>query len=368
MSDPGKPPRLLHLHASFDAGDVELRCARLINAFARAAGHAIVSGDPARRGAAAALDGKAKVSWPKFPSLAGKPWPGRLKKLAEAMQGYDLVCTYGWGAIDAALAHTMFADVYKLAPLVHHEDAADGRSFYRRIALGRTSALVVPTRTLERTALELWQQPRSRVRRIPYGIPTKAYGGKAKPGLLPNLIKRRGELWVGTFGAKLENLPAMVRAFSGSPEQWHLVIAGDTAEREAVLTEARGRGVEDRVHLPGEADPAGLTALLDMFVPSSHAEQFPIALVEAMAAGLPVAAPAVGDVSAIVAAENLPFVVPPGDAAALGEAMARLAGDARLRAAVGKANKAKAREEFDQARMAERFRSLYWSVMARRPA
>ena len=103
MSDPGKPPRLLHLHASFDAGDVELRCARLINAFAREAGHAIVSGDPARRGGAAALDGKAKVTWPRFPSLAGKPWPGRLKKLAEAMQGYDLVCTYGWGAIAAAL-------------------------------------------------------------------------------------------------------------------------------------------------------------------------------------------------------------------------------------------------------------------------
>ena len=370
MSSAAKPPRFLHLHASFDPGDAEVRCARLINAFGREAEHAIVSGDPARRGAAAALDGKARVTWPRFPSLAGKPWPGRLKKLAEAMQGYDLVCTYGWGAIDAALAHTMFADVYKLAPLVHHEDVDDGGSFYRRIALGRATALVVSSRTLERTALEVWQQPRSRVRRIPHGIPTMVYRGKAKPGLLPNLIKRRGELWAGTFGRLHEasNLPAMVRAFSRLPEQWHLVIAGEAPEREAVLAEACARGVEHRVHLPGSADPARFTALLDMFVLSSGAEPFPVPLVEAMAAGLPVAAPAVVDVSAMVAPDNLPFVVAPADEAALGEAMARLAGDPALRAAIGNANRAKARDEFDEAKMAERFRSLYWSAMTRRPA
>lgn len=363
-------PRFLHVHPEFDYADAALRCVRLIDAFGAEAEHAIVAGDPARRGAADLLGGKARVTWPKFPPLAGKPWPGRLKKIAEAMQGYDLVCTYGWGAIDAVLAHTMFADVYRLAPLVHHEDAGDGRVFYRRIALGRTSALVVPSRTLERIALEEWQQPRSRVRRIPHGVRTTAFGRKARAGLLPDLIKRRGELWAGTLGQLTpnKNLPAMVRAFAGLPEEWQLIVAGEGPERETVLAEARGLGIEHRVHLPGTADAAGLTALLDMFVLSSRAEQFPVPLVEAMAAGLPVAAPAVGDVSAMVAPENLPFVTPPGDTAALGEAMARLAGDATLRSAVGKANRAKAREEFDEAKMVERFRSLYWSAMALRPA
>ncbi|MGV3554965.1 MAG: glycosyltransferase family 4 protein [Croceibacterium sp.] len=363
------PPRILHLHPSLE-GPVALRCARLINAFGRDADHAIVSGDPARRGAAAALQGKAKVSWPKFPALPGKPWPGRLKKLAEAMQGYDLVCTYGWGAIDAALAHTMFADVFKLAPLVHHEDDAAGRTFYRRIALGRTRVLVVPSRTLERIALEGWQQPRSRVRRIPAGIATKAFGGKAKPSLLPNLIKRRGELWVGTFGdtAGATDLPAIVRAFAGLPEEWHLVIAGATPGREAILGEARAKEIEHRVHLVGDVERVGLTALLDVFVLAPSTDTFPLALLEAMAAGLPVAAPARGDVSAMVATENLPFVVAPDNEAALGEAMAALARDARLRESVGYANKKKAREEFDETRMIERFRSLYWSVLPGNPA
>ena len=297
-------------------------------------------------------------------------------KLAEAMQGYDLVCTYNWGAMDAVMAHTLFADVFKLPPLVHHEDGFNedeaaglkkSRNLYRRIALGRSRALVVPSRTLERIALEVWLQPRSRVRRIPNGIPTKAFTGKARPDLLPGLVKRRGELWAGTLAGlrKVKNLPAMVRAFATLPEEWQLVIAGEGPERDAVLAEAQAQGVEDRVHLPGFAEPAKFTALLDMFVLSSHSEQFPISLVEAMAAGLPVAAPAVGDVSAMVAQGNLPFIVPPGDGAALGAAMRRLADDADLRRAVGKANRERARAEFDEARMIERYRALYWGAMER---
>ena len=86
------------------------------------------------------------------------------------MAGYDLICTYNWGAIDAVMAHTLFADVYKLAPLVHHEDGFNEdeavrlktrRNWYRRIALGRTAALVVPSKKLERIALDIWKQPRT---------------------------------------------------------------------------------------------------------------------------------------------------------------------------------------------------------------
>jgi glycosyltransferase involved in cell wall biosynthesis len=150
------------------------------------------------------------------------------------------------------------------------------------------------------------------------------------------------------------------------PDEWQLVVAGDGPEREAILAQAQALGIEHRVHLPGFAEPAKIAALFDLFVLSSLSEQFPIAVVEAMAAGLPVAAPAVGDVSAIVAPENLPFVVAPGDEAALGQAMARLAGDAGLRAAVGRANRAKALAEFDEGRMIERFRALYWGAIERR--
>jgi glycosyltransferase involved in cell wall biosynthesis len=371
-------PRILHVHSSFDAGGKELRCVRLINAFGSAAHHALVSGDPDKRGAAALI--KPIVAWAKFPSLKGKPWPWRLNRMAAAMAGYDLICTYNWGAMDAVLAHTLFADVYKLAPLVHHEDGfnedeAEGlkpsRNVYRRFALGRTSALVVPSQRLERIALETWEQPRSRVRRIPNGIPVRAYAKRPKRDALPTLIKHNGEFWVGSVAGlrAVKNLPALVRAFAALPDDWQLVIAGEGPERGAILAEAERLGIEHRVHLPGfVADPAKLVGLFDVFALSSRSEQFPISVAEAMAAALPVVAPAVGDVAAMVSEANAPYIVAPGDEAALGQALQQLASDSGARAAIGAANQARARKEYDEAIMIERYKALYWALMGRKPA
>ncbi|KRA82881.1 glycosyltransferase family 4 protein [Altererythrobacter sp. Root672] len=369
-------PRILHLHSSFDAGGKELRCVQLINAFGRDAEHAIVSGDPERRSAAERLSGAAKVSWPEFPSLKGKPLPGRLKRLAAAMAGYDLICTYNWGAMDAVMAHTLFADPYKLAPLVHHEDGfnedeAGGlkplRNFYRGIALGRSSALVVPSRTLERIALETWHQPRTRVRLIPNGIDTRAFTLPPKRDALPRVVKRKGELWVGTLtGLRVvKNLPQLVRAFRNLPEEWQLVIGGEGPERGAILAQAATSGIEDRVHLPGQVVPAKAAALFDIFALSSLSEQFPISVVEAMAAGLPIAAPRVGDIAAMVATDNGPYLSAPGDEAGLAAAIAALAADPALRKRIGEANRAKAKAEYDEGRMIERYRALYWGLMNR---
>lgn len=378
MSEGRAIPRILHLHSSFDEGGKELRCVRLINAFGKEAVHSIVSAEPERRGAATLISRGALVTWPNFPSLTGKPLPGRLKRLAEAMAGYDLVCTYNWGAMDAVLAHTLFADVFKLAPLVHHEDGFNedeagglkrGRNLYRRIALGRSAALVVPSRTLERIALDIWQQPRSKVRLIANGIDTRAYSAAPKRDALPRVIKRKGELWVGTLAGlrKVKDLPALVRAFRSLPEEWQLVIAGEGPERGAILAEAEAHGLEDRVHLPGFiADPAKAVGLFDVFALSSRSEQAPISVIEAMAAGLPVVAPRVGDVAAIVASENGPYLSAPGDEEGLAEALRQFASDAVLRACVGKANRAKALTDYDAQAMIERYRALYWGLMGLR--
>jgi L-malate glycosyltransferase len=370
-------PRILHLHSTFDAGGKELRCVRLINAFGDAE-HAIVSGDPARRSAAELIGKGAQVTWPEFPSLAGKPLPGRLKKLAAAMAGYDLICTYNWGAMDAVMAHTLFADVHQLGPLVHHEDGFNedeagglkrSRNFYRRIALGRTAALVVPSRTLERIAIEAWDQPRSRVRLIPNGIDTRAYARTPRRDALPRVIKQKGEFWVGTLAGlrKVKNLTALVRACAALPEDWQLVIAGEGPEQGAILAEAAAQGVEHRVHLPGFiAEPAKAAGLFDVFALSSHSEQSPISVLEAMAAGVPIAAPRVGDIAAMVATENGPYLCTPGDEAALATAIAALAADPALRQRIGAANRAKAGAEFDERKMIDRYRALYWGLMGRK--
>ncbi len=370
-------PHILHLHSTFGAGGKELRSVQLINAFGPKLRHTIVSTAPEEVGAADRIAKGAKVALnPPFPSLKGMPSPGRLQKLAKAMQGFDLILTYNFGAMDAVMAHTLFKDVHNLPPLIHHEDGFDSdelkkrkvrRTWYRRVALGKTAGLVVPSETLEEIALVEWQQPLGRVKRIANGIDTKAFGMRPKRDAL-RVVKRPGELWVGTLAGlrPVKNLRRMVRAFDSLPEEWHLVILGEGPDREAIVAEADRLGINHRVHLPGNvADPSRVIGLFDIFALSSDSEQFPISVVEAMAAGLPVAAPEVGDILQMVAPENEEFIVPAGDDKALGHAMVRLARDKTLRDSIGEANRMKALAEFDEAKMIATYRRLYSSAMRR---
>ena len=363
---------LLHLHSSFQAGGKELRAARLMSLFGPTVSHTVVSAEPAALGASAAIDAGIAVDFPgTFPPLAGRPTPGRLEKIARAMAGYDLVLTYNWGAMDAVMAHTLFAGRHGLPPLVHHEDGfnqdeAGGlkrtRNWYRRIALGRASALVVPSQRLEAIALGAWAQPRGRVRRIANGIPTAAYAGKPKPDAISRVVKRKGELWLGTLAGlrPVKNLPRLVRAFAALPDEWQLVILGDGPEREAIRKTAIDLEIGHRVHLPGfVARPADVVGLFDLFALSSDSEQFPLSVVEAMAAGLAIAAPAVGDVTTMVAPENAPFIVEPGRDDTLASAIQTLAADKGLRRTIGEANRARARAEYDEAPMLAAYRRVY---------
>ncbi len=370
-------PRILHLHSTFDAGGKEVRNVRLMNAWGKDAEHAIVSGDLEKRGAARLISSKVKVTWPRFPSLTGKPTPGRLKGIAAAMAGYDLICTYNWGAIDAVMAHTLFADIFKLPLLVHHEDGFNEdeakrlktrRNWYRRIALGRTAALVVPSKNLENIALDTWGQPRARVRRIANGIDTHSFSAPAKRDVLPGLIKRKDEFWIGTLAGlrEVKNLGVLVKAMVGMPDDWQLVIVGEGPERARLEQLAIDERVEHKVHFPGFVDqPEKVMGLFDIFALSSHSEQFPISVVEAMAAGLPVVAPRVGDIGEILSTDNGPWLTDAGDDAAIGDALWQLSGKPDDRKRIGKANRDKARAQYDAMAMTDQYRALYWGLMGR---
>ncbi|HEX4109772.1 MAG TPA: glycosyltransferase family 4 protein [Solirubrobacteraceae bacterium] len=105
-----------------------------------------------------------------------------------------------------------------------------------------------------------------------------------------------------------------------------LVVAGDGPERPALERHARATGAQ--VQFLGSVDPAQLKRLRDdaalAIVPSRSAETFGLAAAEAMAAGLPVAATAVGALPELVPAEGL---AAGGSAHALAQVARRLAGD-----------------------------------------
>ncbi len=364
--------RILHCHSTFATGGKEARAVRLMNAYGRDARHTILTAVPGALAARAMIDPDIQVSFPDdAPSLAGKPGVRRYRQLAEYMARFDLILTYNWGSMDAVMTRRLFAK--HLPPLVHHEDGFNAdeatrlnsaRNGFRRLALPTAHAVVVPSQTLEGIALDIWKQPRARVKRISNGINVGAYGRPTKA--IPGLKRAKGEVVVGTLAGlrPVKNLARLVRCAAAVPNM-RIVIVGEGEDRAVIAAEAARLGIEDRVVMPGHLpDPASFVGHFDIFALSSDSEQFPISLVEAMAAGLPVVATDVGDVAQIVSDENRRFVVPPRNEMKFYEGLQALADDSALRHELGAANRAKARAEFAEDSMIEAYKALYASALA----
>ena len=124
-----------------------------------------------------------------------------------------------------------------------------------------------------------------------------------------------------------------------------LVLAGDGPEHEPLKALAAHLGVSDRVTFVGRVDRATAARLFAgcaFFVLPSRLEPFGIVTLEAMAAGKAAVASNVGGVPEVVVDGTTGLLVPPGDAAALADAMLRLATDAALRDRLGTAGRARA--------------------------
>jgi glycosyltransferase involved in cell wall biosynthesis len=361
--------RILHAHSTFALGGKEARAVQLMNAFGDAAEHTILTSMTGEVSARAAIAPGIKVDFPEdAPSLTGRPGLRRLFRLSRYTKKFDLVLTYNWGAFDAVMARYLFGG----PPLVHHEDGFNqdeagelkpGRNLYRRLGLSAAHRLVVPSRRLENIALTAWNQPAERVQRIANGIAVARLNAEPEEKAIPGLVREPGELLIGTVAGlrPVKNLPRLVRAFAAMRnKKARLVIVGQGSESDRIAAEARSCDVAERVHLPGFiADPARYMGCFDIFALSSNSEQFPISLVEAMAAGLPVVATAVGDVPAMVSEPNRPLVVDPSDEAGFTAALDSLADRPDLRRELGHANRAKAAAEYDEAAMISHYACLY---------
>ncbi|KTE04287.1 glycosyl transferase family 1 [Sphingopyxis sp. H038] len=370
-----RPVRLLHLHSSFSLGGKEARAVRLMNLMGARARHTILSAVPEALGAREAIDPKVDVDFPTdAPPLHGKPGPARYRDLARYMQQFDLILSYNWGSMDGVMAHRIMAPFRDLPPLIHHEDGFNEdesvrrnwkRSGFRRLALPTAEALVVPSALLERIAADEWGARRRTVL-IRNGIDVAAYA--AGPSVaIAGLERREGEVVIGTVAGlrKVKDLPRLVRAAATLPANVRLVIVGEGPERAAIAAEAAACGMGERLVMPGfMAEPARWIGHFDLLALSSRSEQAPIAVIEAMAAGLPVVSPQVGDVAAMVAAENRRFIA--ADEAGFRAALAEFARDATLRAQVGAANRRIAAEQFDETTMVAAYENLYGRALAGR--
>jgi glycosyltransferase involved in cell wall biosynthesis len=140
----------------------------------------------------------------------------------------------------------------------------------------------------------------------------------------------------------------------------HWVVAGEGDLRHSLESRIRELGLRDRVHLMGHiASPERLIADADVFVMSSRQEGLGTSVLEAMALGTPVASTGAGGLPEMLA-QGAGLVVPPGDSAALAEAVDRMLGDSRLRTSLIERARAEVLR-FTDRRMADEVRSVYRS-------
>ncbi len=346
------PPLILHVFPTFAVGGVQVRFAATVNHFGRRWRHAVIAmdGDLSCR---ERLDPSLDIAFPSVMVRKGDTLGNilRFRRVLRRLRP-DLLVTSNWGSIEWSVAN--------LTPAVRQVHIEDGfgpddragrlprRVRLRRIVL-RGRLVVLPSRTLWNIATEIWRLDPRHLRYVPNGIDLARFAGPPQPGDRP--CPAAGPL-VGTVAALRpeKNIARLLRAFALAAPHGPavLVIAGDGPERPALEGLAQELGIAARVRFAGHvADPEQLFKQLDVFAMSSDTEQMPLSLLEAMAAGLPVAATDVGDIRSMLATANAPYVTALDDAA-LATGLRTLLEQAGLRQALGAANRAKAEQDFNQ--------------------
>jgi glycosyltransferase involved in cell wall biosynthesis len=254
-----------------------------------------------------------------------------------------------------AMAHTVHNVAEKEVDLV-------GRWIQRFAFRGRVAPVAV-AREIGRSIEQYYGVPPAAV--IPNGIDAAAF---CRPQDRAPWRRAHGfctgDLLVASV-ARLEPQKdplGLIGAFAtalGRDPRAHLLLAGDGSLRGAAGECAAALDLRGRVHFLGvQSDIAGLLAAADLFVLFSSYEGNPVAVMEAMAAGLPVIASSVGGVPEIVAHGETGLLVPQGDREAFAASLTALAANPTGRRAMGESAQRRA-QDFDAGRMVESYGAFF---------
>ena len=144
------------------------------------------------------------------------------------------------------------------------------------------------------------------------------------------------------------------------------IVVGEGPERARLERAIADAGLEEAVWLTGDrADIPALLGAMQLFALPSLGEGISNTVLEAMAAGLPVLATAVGGNPELVHDGVNGALVPVGDSAALAAAIEALADDPARCRSLGEAGRSAARERFDWSRTVAAYLGLYDEILGR---
>ena len=207
--------------------------------------------------------------------------------------------------------------------------------------------------------------PESKLAVIPNGLPDTAF--EAARSAFPKVsgVLRAG--MVARMNHPAKNHTAflqMAAKVAKTHPQVEFVLVGDGPLRSSLETEGAALGLGNKVVFLGERhDIPAILASLDVAVLTSKSESLSNAIMEAMAAGLPVVAARVGGNPELVKDGETGFLVPSGDDDAFASALRKLLDSADLRAAFGARANCEAKSRFRLDNICKQYQDLYHSVL-----
>jgi glycosyltransferase involved in cell wall biosynthesis len=189
-----------------------------------------------------------------------------------------------------------------------------------------------------------------------------AEAGDIVCGVVGRLVWEKGYREIFEAAARLRTLARRVR----------VVVIGpiDAAKDDAITTADLDRAATDGgIRFLGMRDDLeDLYAAMDLYVLASYREGFPRSAMEAAAMGLPLVVTDIRGCRQVVDDGVTGALVPVGDAAAIADAVARLATDDTTRVAMGRAGREKAHREFDDRKVIDITLGVYERLLGTRPA
>jgi glycosyltransferase involved in cell wall biosynthesis len=234
-------------------------------------------------------------------------------------------------------------------------DKTSGQIRVQRLAY-RFATRIVANSPAAAAILRTEGVPSSRVSMIPNGVDAAAY---------PDRAERRDVRRVVTVAnlrpeKNHETLISAAAQLAASCPNLRYQIVGDGSRRNALEKLARTHGVDHIVEFLGHReDVPALLAAADVFVLPSRSEAFPNGAIEAMAAGLPVVACAVGGLLDLVETGRTGILVPPSDPEPLAAAIRSLHDNPQRAREMGLAARSEVRAQYSFERMVAAFDDLY---------
>jgi glycosyltransferase involved in cell wall biosynthesis len=226
-----------------------------------------------------------------------------------------------------------------------------------RLAARFTTKIIAVSDSNRDLAIKQKVAPEYKIVTVHNGIPDTGCRARPDRAGVPRIVM------VARF-APQKNQQQLLSALADVDLPFRLTFVGDGPTRGAIEQQAGELGLIPRVEFLGvRRDTDQILAASDLFVLATNWEGFPITILEAMRAGLPVIATDVDGVREAVFDGETGYLVPRGDTQSLREKLVLVLNNGKLRAKLGAAGRAIYEREFTRPVMLDKIAGVYWGAV-----